>query len=95
VTTPSKAWTSIDIGFLTLPRKLCSGKQAFSITLNAGTALRVEPVPNHCGRALAASEAGRTARADAAKDFGDLARPCVGFAAWDVQASESRLLKPS
>jgi hypothetical protein len=49
--------------------------------------------PNHGGRALAASEAGRTARADAAKDLDDLARPCIGLAAWDVQAFESRLLK--
>jgi len=71
----------IDIGFL-----LHS-----SSALNAGSALRLALATNHCGRALAAN--GRTARADAATSFFELARPCVELPAEQVRAFECRLLQ--
>ena len=64
--------------------KLCLGKQAFSSLLNAGSAQRLEPVPNHSGLALAASEAGRTARADARTTVLTLVR-------FQAMASEARI----
>ena len=71
-----------NIGFFGPPRKLCADKQAFSSLLNAGSAQRRKAVPNHSGLALAASEAGRTARADADSNFVEVARPGVGLPAW-------------
>ena len=53
-------------------------------SLNAGTVLRVEPVPNRCGRALAAE--GRTARADADSNFVALAPTLVGLLRWHANA---------
>jgi hypothetical protein len=63
------------------------------LLLNAGSVREHELGSNRCGLALAASEAGRTARADAARNFSELARPCIGLAAWQVDAFECQTLQ--
>ena len=88
VTSRSATWALPNIGFLLPSMALGAGKQAFSSMPNAGSVLRKALVPNHFGRALAASEAGRKARTDAATNFDDLARPCTGLTAWQVHAFE-------
>ena len=94
VTWLNESGALMGIGFLVLPRKLCARQQMFfSVIPSEGSAHRSEPASNRCGRALAASEAGRTARADATKYFDELARPNVGSTAWDVQAFEYRTLQ--
>jgi hypothetical protein len=50
--------------------------------LNAGWVPEPELGSNRCGRALAASEAGRTARADADPNFVALVRWDVRLVAW-------------
>jgi len=88
VTRPSETESLIGFGFFVPPRKLCPDKQTFSARLNAGSVFRVELVPNHFSRPLAAN--GRTARTAADSNFGTLARPSVAAAAWDERAFESR-----
>jgi len=91
VTSPSEAETLVGFGFFVLPKKLCPGKRILSAMPNAASVPRGKAASNHCGGALAAK--GRTARADAARDFGDLARPSDRLTAWDVRAFETRPLK--
>ena len=92
VTRLSETRALMRIGFFVLPSKLCLGKRAFSSMANEGSAHRAEPASNHCGLALAASEAGRTARADADTNFVELAQ-CVGFTGRHVHAFKCRPLK--
>ena len=91
VTRPSETRSLIGIGFFVLPRKLCPDKQASLSRPNEGSAHRLEPSSNRCGRALAAN--GRTARTGVDSNFRAPARPSVAAAASDERAVESRSLK--
>ena len=77
------ARTSLSIGVLVLSCSL----------LDAGSVHVHKFGSNRCGLALAASEAVRTARADAARDFDELARPCFRLTAWPVRAFDCRTLQ--
>ena len=62
VTSQSVARTSTDSAFLQPSKTLGSDRNALVACFGAGIALRLEIATNQCGRALAASEAGRTAQ---------------------------------
>jgi hypothetical protein len=83
VTLQGASWALPNIGLLVLS----------SLRLNAGSVRDPELGSNRCGRALAASEAGRTARADAEPNFVALARWCFRLVACATDAFEARPLK--
>ena len=91
VTSLSEPCALPNIGFPNSMTKLCATQQAFSSLPNAGSVLPCEAASNGSGRALAAK--GRTAHAEVAQHFDELARPCVGLTAWDVRVFECRLFK--
>jgi hypothetical protein len=91
VTSRSATWALPNIGFLSLTRRPSAGKQAICSLLNAGSAHRTQPATKHFGRALAAK--GRTARADAARNCLELARPCGKFLARPGHVFERRLAR--